>query len=409
MRPRQSLTEIFSTFLQFDADRFGGWATEPKLRRSMQRCLTRLEESEPETSAVTVRTENFWVLYWYKIWQTQPVGLAREHLSAYLQEVCYWSAQKATASFASVQNSLSDCFQMAIARFDKVLKGFNPKQGFGLKSYAGVTFGSLIKDILRQRQEVDLCTNWALLRKLSQKRLVEALQHEGLTSEAIASYVLVWNCFRTAYVPIQATGTRKLPPPDRATWDAITHLYNTERHSQLYPPGPACSPEVLEKRLVACAKAARSYLYPTLTSINKPKPGSESGEVLDDLVGKESLLSEMITQEEEQTRQTQQTQLNDVLAAALAQLDAQSQKLLQLYYAQQLTQQQIAAELEMKQYTVSRRLTKAREVLLITLAQWSQKALHISLSSDLLKYTSAILDEWLASHYDRSSQLAEME
>lgn len=408
MRPRQSVTEIFSTFLQFDADRFGGWATEPKLRRSMQ-SLARLVQPETGASGPPARAENFWVLYWYKIWQTQPTGLAREHLSAYLQEVCYWSAQKAIASFASVQYSLSDCFQMAIARFDKVLKGFNPTQGFGLKNYAGATFGSMIKDVLRQRQEVDLCTNWALLRKLSQKRLVEALQNEGLTSETIANHVLVWTCFRTAYVPVHATGTRKLPRPDRATWEAIADLYNTERHSQLYPPGPACSPETLEKRLTACAKAARSYLYPTLTSINKPKLGSESGEILDDLVGKESLLSEIITQEEEQARQTQQTQLNAVLVAALAQLDSQSEKLLQLYYGQELTQQQIAAELEMKQYTVSRRLTKVRGTLLMTLAQWSQKTLHISLSSDLLKYTSAVLDEWLASHYSHSSELAEME
>ncbi len=398
MRPRQSVLEIFSTFLQFDADRFSGWATESKLRRSMQNCLTRLPQ--PNTA------ENFWILYWYKIWQTQPASLAREHLSAYLQETCYWAAQKTTAGFTNVQYGLSDYFQMAIARVDKVLKGFNPKQGFSLKNYAGATFGSVIKDILLQRHEVDFCTHWALLRKLSQKRLVEALQNTGLTAKAIASYVLAWRCFKDIYAPMQATGTRKLPRPDRATWEAITRLYNTERYHQLYPPGPECSPETLEKWMITCAKAARSYLYPPQMSINRPSPGRESGELVDDLIGEESLLTQIVVQEEEQARQAQQTQIGSVLVAALTELDPQAQRLLQLYYGQKLTQQQIAEQLEIKQYSVSRRLTKARGSLLITLAQWSQETLHISLSSEVLNHTSTILDEWLEHHYGHSNCLA---
>jgi len=59
MRPRQSIIESFSTFVQFDVDRFSGWASDPKLRRSMQSCLARFPQ--PETP------ENFWALYWYKV------------------------------------------------------------------------------------------------------------------------------------------------------------------------------------------------------------------------------------------------------------------------------------------------------------------------------------------------------
>lgn len=396
MRPRQSTLEIFSTFLLFDADRFSGWATESRLRRSMQNCLAR---SQPDA-------ESFWILYWYKIWQAQPAGLAREHLSAYLQETCYWAAQKTAASFTSAQYSLPDCFQMAIARVDKVLKGFNPKQGFSLKNYAGATFSSVIKDVLLQRHEVDFCTHWALLRKLSQKRLVEALQDTGLSPKIVASYVLAWQCFKSLYVPTQATGTRKLPKPDRATWEAIADLYNTERFNQLDPPGPECNSETLEKWMIAGAKAARSYLYPSQVSINQPAPGRESGELLDGLIGEESLLSQIIVQEEEQARQTQQTQIGSVLVAALAKLDPQAQSLLQLYYGQKLTQQQMAEQLEIKQYTVSRRLTRVRGSLLMTLAQWSQETLHISLSSEVLNHTSAVLDEWLENHYSHSNCLS---
>src|SRR6478672_7804279 len=157
MRPRHNLVEIFSTFLQFDADRLSGWVTEPRLRRSMQRCL------EQSSSAST--TDYFWALYWYKIWQAHSESLAEAHLSAYLQEVGYWAAQKTATSFASSQYTLADCFQIAIARIGTVLKGFNPQQGFSLKNYAASLFSSAIKELLRQRQEIDICTDWALLRK----------------------------------------------------------------------------------------------------------------------------------------------------------------------------------------------------------------------------------------------------
>lgn len=39
MRPRQTIIEMFSTFMQFEADCFSGWACDLKLRRSMQSCL----------------------------------------------------------------------------------------------------------------------------------------------------------------------------------------------------------------------------------------------------------------------------------------------------------------------------------------------------------------------------------
>ncbi|RUR83010.1 hypothetical protein ACF3DV_29980 [Chlorogloeopsis fritschii PCC 9212] len=51
MHPRKSVIEIFSTFLQFDADHFGGWATDAKLRRSMHSCIKQTaQETSPDKS-----------------------------------------------------------------------------------------------------------------------------------------------------------------------------------------------------------------------------------------------------------------------------------------------------------------------------------------------------------------------
>jgi transcriptional regulator with XRE-family HTH domain len=102
-------------------------------------------------------------------------------------------------------------------------------------------------------------------------------------------------------------------------------------------------------------------------------------------------------------RQQQRQALGSVLREAIARLDEPSQSLIQFYYGEKLTQQEMAERLDMKQYTVSRRLTKARESLLTALAKWSQETLHISPSTDLIKYTSAALEEWLETCFNSPS------
>lgn len=397
MRPRHSLIELFSTFLEFEGDRTQGWVSDPRLRRSMERAVA-------DAGAVPSE-DSYWALYWHKVWQVSEAApttrVACDHLTAYIQEACYWAAQKTAHSFSSLQYSSADLFQMAIAQVDKVLRGFDSLQGFSLKSYASVTLNNLIRETLRQRQEVDICTDWALLRKLSQKRLVEALQHLGLSGETVAQYLLAWRCFKLLYLPQQVSGSRQLAKPEPAIWEAIAQLYRQDCPQDCRPRQSA-SPEQLETWLASCAKAARAYLYPSLISINTPKPGQESGEFLDDLAETaqtESLLGELIAAEEMQQRQERQQQLNSLLVKAIQQLDSESRQLLQLYYQTGLTQQQLADQLEMKQYTVSRRLTRLRESLLTILANWSQTTLHIQPSSDLLTHTSAALEEWLHCYY----------
>lgn len=389
MHPRQSIISIFSTFVQFNGDRFHGWATDSKLRRSIQSCVNKTPQ---ETS------ENFWVLYWYNhISEKQLEKVAKEHLIAYLQEICYWTSQKTSASFSSTQYKLPDCFQMAIASVDKVLKGFNPNQGFILKNYASVIFGSVIRETLRQRGEIDICTEWGMLRKISQKRLVESLQNAGLSPETITAYVLAWNCFKTLYIPKQPNATRQLPRPDDHTWSAIAQAYNSQSSQKV-------TSRILETWLLSCAKHARNYLYPPLASINVSPTGQDTNEWIDNLAGEvDSVLTQIITQQEEQTRISQQSEINKVLAVAVAQLEPEAQQILQLYYSQGLTQQQIAKELVLQQYTVSRRLTKAREILLRNLAKWSSENLHISVTSDLLKNMSTVMEEWLQAYYSVSS------
>lgn len=392
MPSRQSLIEVFATFMEFQADRFSRWVTDPKLRRSMEKHRSQLTEAPS--------SETFWSLYWHAFWQKQPESIARDHLSAYLQEVCYWAAQKAMRVITHTPYRLSDCFQLASTETDKVLTSYDAKRGASLKSYARLAYLSLIRDTLRQRQEADICTIWTLLRRLGKKRMAESLRHAGLSSTAITQYLLAWVCYKTLYAGAEAP-TRKIRQPDREQWRAIAKLYNNERLSQLQEPGPPLTPETLERRLTQCAIWVREYTYPPVVSLNTPGLNRESGELQDELSDPlhPSLIAALIEQEEAQHRQDQQAQLNTVIVAAIGELPPEAQKLLRLYYHQNLTQRQIAQQLAIKQYTVSRRLTRTRESLLTALVQWSQEALHISPTPNLISNMSIALEKWLMVHY----------
>ncbi|MDJ0695571.1 sigma-70 family RNA polymerase sigma factor [Mastigocoleus sp. MO_188.B34] len=405
MHPRNSIVKIFSTFLQFDADSFSGWATDARLRRSIQNCIDKNSQIANGSDELAEQ-ENFWANYWYRIWQKNSARLAKSHLSAYLQETCYWIAHRTVQSFASSQYKLSDCFQVAIASVDKVLKGFNPERSSGFKAYAKAIFSSAIRDTLRQRHEVDICSTWGLLRKVSQKRLSESLINSGLSPEVVNNHIMAWNSFKKLYVPQPGKPTRQLQKPDPETLKAIAEDYNSQIQFLQIKASQTQSqidPQTLENWLLRCAVSVRNYLYPNITSANTPTGEGDTTEYLDYIPDERDLfISQMIDKEEEENRKYQQSEVSGVLKAAIEGLNQQTQEILVLYYSQGLTQQQIAQELQIKQYTISRRLTKAKEVLIRSLSQWSQENLHISVNSDLLKTNSTVIEEWLEQHYQQS-------
>ncbi|MBW4517903.1 MAG: sigma-70 family RNA polymerase sigma factor [Timaviella obliquedivisa GSE-PSE-MK23-08B] len=404
MRPRKEVTEFFSTFVRFESERFGGWIADAQLRRSMGQCLKQPLEN---VGSEVANSDLFWSLYWYQLWQSQVGGLSGLHLSAYLQEPCYWAAQKTARKITSTQYGLSDCFQLAIAELPTILKGFKPERGH-LKSYAEMAFRSLLRDILRQRQEADLCTHWTLLRKVGKRRLMESLSHAGLSTETMAQYQLAWMCFKKTYV--QSAPASGLPTLNPSFWAAVATLYNKERLGQLDASGQACDAATIETWLVHCALAVRKYLYPPISSLQTPRSGTDSNEVLEDLLsvsGSEGILAEIIAQEDAQIRQEQQSQIYKALVVLLEQLAPELQQVLSLHYQEGLTQKEMKLKLNKSQPTISRCLNRAHEQLLIALVTWSQETLNISPDANQIGDMGLLLKEWLECHYGGSARSAQ--
>ncbi|NEP62516.1 MAG: sigma-70 family RNA polymerase sigma factor, partial [Symploca sp. SIO2G7] len=80
-------------------------------------------------------------------------------------------------------------------------------------------------------------------------------------------------------------------------------------------------------------------------------------------------------------------------------LDIPSQRLLQLYYQEAFTQTDIARQLSIQQYQVSRKLSRIRQQLLLRVASWSKECLHTPTDPNVLASVSEVIHEWLQRYY----------
>ncbi len=409
---RSGLVEVFSTFLRFEHDRTAGWLSDRRLQRSIERLL-----HTPDAP----NSEKFWVNYWQTLWREHSPDtvssasppaerpnsqhrLALGHLTAYLQDTCFWSVQRVMGRLDSVQYQIVDGFQIAIAQVPKLLQAFDPNRPASFKTYANTAFGNLIRTHLRSRREVDLCSTWGLLLKLSRKQIQEALANAGLSETDIVTDRLLWQSFQQHYHPAKLQSQRQLAAPSAETLTQIATDYTQACFAAQLPQVELTSEQV-SQHLQTIAQHVRAYLYPNVRSLNVTHADSEDDWLsnLPDLA-KQAPMTNLVAEEEGLERHDRQSQLNQVIGDAIANLEPMMQDLLRLYYQEQATQQAIAKQLQTQQYTISRKLTKARQKLLLAVAQWSQTELHISLNSDVIESISTTLEDWLQLHYAKPVQ-----
>jgi RNA polymerase sigma factor (sigma-70 family) len=397
MRQRTDLIEIFAAFLQFEEDRARGWVVDPRLNRNMTRSI----------QAESRGGEDYWAAYWLRQYAQQAGNLnpvfyqTIGHLSAYLQETCFWAVNRVMPRVGSIQMKLSDCFQVAIADVPKLLAAFDASKPTGLKTYANTVFSNCLRDCLRQRREVDFCSEWGLLQKISRKRLLDALIASNFDAAMRDRYYVAWKALTTNHCAQASPKLRSITAPDAETWQAIERAYNRERKE--FAHLSAATAKEIEKWLLDAAKKVRSYLYPTVNSLNVKKGEDTEADWESDLLGNDP--DPMMYVEEQETRaerQTQQQQMVVVLHEAISELDEPTRQLLTLYYRDRATQQVMAQQLNLPQYAISRKLTRTRTTLLKAILAWGQTTAHIQPTSDVISTISPLLEEWLESFY-RSS------
>lgn len=390
MQLRTTVIELFSTFMRFSGDRFDGWVMDGRLKKGMADHLARADQAS--------QSEGFWALYWHKRWQAHTQASA--HLHAYLQEPCYWATQRIIQRFSHGSWTLADGFQTAIAHTPSILKRYRPDYGSDLRAYAQTAFGNVIRDQLRQQHDVNICSDWGLLRRLSRVQILRSLEAAGIAQTESA--ILLWQCFKATCRPDPQHSVRALPPPTVNQLAQMAARYNRLR-VQLSPMPPRLEGEELVDKLQQIAEAARAHLVPKVTSLNDPQFDQGAHEQIENLSGDDLPMNRLLAEEAFAEQQRRIGQLDAVLGNAIAALPPADQTLLRLYYREALTQTAIAQQLNIQQYQVSRRLSRVRQQLLLDVAQWSQKTVHIALDSAVLASMSDAIHEWLQRHYQKTA------
>ena len=325
---------------------------------------------------------------------------AEKHLSAYLQEVCYQSAQKVQKQFQSIRYnySLADLFQIGnllVNQPAKLFRGF--KTGYqhsSLESYARTAIFRFIgnaiytQDIEAKREKF---SDYGLLRDVSNKELKEALALRGINTSQVDIYCLARHCFNAVCQPQTRQSSQRLEAPSGKALTQIAFCYN-QRCNQLGLSALADAEEI-QKMLSVCIQAAREYRTRRFTTLENDNVVSDSMPTLWDTA---------IQAEEKE-------QVETLISELFTTIPETGQTLLKLWLGLNLTQTEIATVLKnkhpelQKQYQVARQLGKhSRDLLKEFLRLCSHLNPDLSLQdAKTIELIQKLLDDCLQSHCKR--------
>ncbi len=411
MKKREDMVQKFSTFLSFGDSKSrlkATWQVDPELERQMKR----LTQSDPEAKA------EFWARYFLKTLRrvenegdtgTWRQGELREelsvssltvgrHLSAYLQEACFWAAQKSYQRFIFLRHKypLEEYFQIANSATNlpaKLLKNFDfnyPQTN--LEGYARIAIIRFIANTIYQQDieaKKEKFSDYGLLKDLTKKELRESLQAKGINPLQIDSYCLVWQCFDEIFQPSQNQGNRRLNPPTQNHLQQIASYYNQRCNSLNLQVIPTVG-EKIQEMLSICIQAAREHRTKRFLPLEDYEKISDSMPTLWDTV-----------MQEEEWEQVQK-----LVANLFSAMPEASQTMVKLWQGLNLTQTEMATILKnqypdlQKQYQVARQLGRLTRNLLRDLAnEWQQIHPESCLDGDKdIERIKESLDECLQVH-----------
>ncbi len=369
MEKRHTIVEKYSTFYQVSP--VCCWITDLKLKRNIT----------PKIEQHPTQNDKFWVKHWLEAAINKSDPLAVQHIRAYLEETCFWSAKVTYQRFTCLDFTWLDYWQIARVEASdpvKLFKKYDPLRS-NPAYYAQLKISSAILDVVRKDREAERCSDWGLLLRSSKRALKTALEKSGIKEPQLSRYLLAWQGFQEIYTALRVRGNRcEAPTPEQLA--DIADYYNQFRFPQSTEPQQSGS-DILAL-LEMCSSALRVSTKIAISSLDA-SPAIP--------IDYNSVEQELVTAEFQEELQ----QLQEVLQEAIATLPPDARKMLILEHGfPGLNQTQIAKEFGIKQYQVSRQLDKHKCLLLKALAQWSKN--HASLTHvEAIDELSKKLDEWL--------------
>ncbi|BAQ65278.1 hypothetical protein [Geminocystis sp. NIES-3709] len=388
MKPRETIVERFSTFLFIiDSYKFTvQWQTDYQLKVNINKIIDR-RNIEGEKLA-------------YQLLNNLRLNFAliiKNHLTSYLQEVCYWATKQVYNSIHNNVNSLtlSECFlwgNEAIIQPEKLLKKYEFNKGSKITTYAQTRLKTIIKDKVYISRGWKLLTNWGLLKKIAKSKREEVLkQIGGLRGEKLEEYLLAWQCFVDNYVSSSPHKNKSLSSPSLSLLKRMTNQYNLLAKNRLDFPSEL-TVENFEMILKFCGEKARLFVNP---------------------ISIEYLEDEEINQDDnfqyystflEDNRE--EIEINQILITAFNNLNLSSQSIFYLAQGLNFTQQQIIQTIRLtypdftkEQYQLSKNTEKIRKLLLDEVIK-SVKKEKGKIAKETVKPLIQLLKQWLTEYID---------
>jgi RNA polymerase sigma factor (sigma-70 family) len=389
LQGRDRLVEVFSSFIKIcdDRERLDNVCLIfPPLKKNMESQI----EKYPDGN------EDYWALFWLKqALKNSKMSLAWGHLSAYLEEVCYWITVKDIKDILKIYNlNQADGFLMvrAIAAEPKFLKKYDFNKGTKIKTYARPYLRMEALERIRSGNAEEKFSDTGKLRYLSKKQFTDRLNLAGIKDPKFSELLLARQCFHEIYTAKTPKGFKTLPWPAEEKLVEIADCYNLRRN----PETQAINSQILKQMLKECQQIIRDYS--PLKRLYQLSHG-DSLEGIEEQYEWKEMQTDFDDLEYSSFSADKLSEVNSLLLKAFEKLNSEERKILQLLIGLKITQSDIAKLLGISQQSqVSRKKESAKATLLKALAPWIVKNFNIQLSSEQLNGISPQLEEWLEQH-----------
>ncbi len=288
-----------------------------------------------------------------------PMPVAQNFLTAYLQPTCWHTARRFYAKQLHLSSwhapySLEDCFQMAIERASnpvRLLQNFQFDRPILIRTYAEKALNGILREIIQLATFPCQQSTWRLLRYLSKKELVSALNAGGQSPETITQAKLLLASFREIY-QIKQSDQIYLPAPTETQLRQIGERY-AQRQAEFNLVEP-----IAEQNITTQLEAIAQ------TVLNYRSSDARFSRFLAD-IPPSSPWADLIQTE-------QALQVRELIKTSFLTLPNLARNTLSLWFGLELSQREILTLLGdqlgiTQQYQLSRQIRRYRATLLITL------------------------------------------
>lgn len=326
----------------------------------------------------------------------------KQHLSAYLEETCFYLTNRELRSNISWGNlSILDIFNTArsmAAMPEKTLKNYDFATS-QIDTFAKRCIRDATKESLLLHSNINKYSDWGMLRHVSKKKFTEALRANYSDENLIEHTLIAIDSYKILYQQKSAGKSLSEPSPTELT--AMEKMYEQvwQQRKLTSLTNMTLNKSTLLRLLHIAVESLRKYFQEKVVPLpNENNLAIESQKIEQDEI--DSL--EMISLNHETELFADKLTLSDLcqdvqllLATEFLQLPVDMQNMYKLYYGLNFSQTDLGLIFNLRQYQISRLLNRHQQPLLKSLAKWSQTAQKICLNSQQINDLKSPLQDWL--------------